>query len=229
MTVPRTLLEFLNFCDQHARVWSDRAASLGLTTLEAQAFENAYTLAKSKYDAHQQAIAASRGAAEVSAGAIRDLRRSAADTIRLIRAFAAQQDKPATIYAMAEIPSPATPSPLPPPGSPFDFRAELNPIGSITLRWKCEAPGAGTVYLIRRRLASESAFRFLNAAGGREFTDAGVPVGAVGATYIINGQRTTVTGADSLPFSIMFGVAGGGGLSIAPQGVEGASGVKMAA
>ncbi len=227
--VPVKILQLLQFSEEHSDVWTTNAASIGLSAGDATAFKNSYTAAKTKYDQQQTAIAAARAAGANSADAIRDLRRSAADTIRLIKAFAEQQNKPNIVYGLAQIPAPSVPVPLPPPGRPFDFTAQLEPIGAITLRWKCEAPGSGTVYIIRRKLAGATSFQFLNAAGKREYRDATVPAGAANATYLINGQRSDVVGPDGLPFSIMFGVTSGGGLAITAQGVNETGGMKMAA
>lgn len=229
-TLPTKTLELLQFCEMHWPIWDSAPASVGLTSAQVLLFKEATDVARSKYDEYQALRSESRAAGVVSRDTIADLRRIGGDTIRFIRAFAEQSADPALVYQAAQIPPPVEPSPLAPPGQPSDFTAQLNPVGSITLRWRCKNPGGQTVYLVQRKLGGESVFTFLGAAGEREYLDASIPVGTVNAMYMVRGQRGTSFGPWSLPFVIMFGVESGGGMMISSQGTdESAAPMKMAA
>ncbi len=218
MLLPRPVLELLQFCEMHSPVWTANAAAIGLSPAQATAFATATTAARAAHTAQQNAIEAARVATAAAKDAVLGLRRLAGDDIRTIRAFAEQQAKPLVVYNLAQIPAPAAPAPLPPPGTPFDFTAGLNTDGSVTLRWKCTNPvGSGAVvYNIRRKVGDSTTYTLIGAVGERRFDDATIPFGAGRVEYVITAQRGQATGNPSSPFTIMFGVEGPG-LSIASQ------------
>jgi hypothetical protein len=61
------------------------------------------------------------------------------------------------IYNLAQIPPPATPLAVGPPGMSSDFRVTLKPNGSLELMWKCSNPSgaAGTNYQVSRKIGAE--------------------------------------------------------------------------
>lgn len=217
--VPSRILEALQFCESHYPSWLDNATSIGLTNTTATAFKTATMAARVPYDAHQAAIMSARAAGLTSANAISNMRASAGDTVRLIRAFAETQANPDTVYTIAQIPPPAAPSPRPAPEQPRDFTVELVPGGALTLKWKCPNPSgaSGVVYQIKRKLMTETEYTNLGAIGVREFTDESVPSSAAisgGVVYVVQAQRGELYGDESLPFIVQFGIGGGGGLAI---------------
>lgn len=216
--LPPRIQDLLQFSEMHSPVWTSNAVAIGLTPGQATAFSAATTAARAAYNAHQASIEATRVAAASSADAVRNLRRSGGDTIRSIRAFAENQGKPIIVYNLAQIPAPAIPAPLPPPGIPFDFTAGLNTDGSVTLRWHCTNPaGSGAVvYNIRRRIGDATSSTLIGAVGTRRFTDSTIPAGAGRVEYVMTGQRGESVGNPSSPFVIMFGVEGPA-LTIASQ------------
>lgn len=231
--LPDRTQDLLDFFDQHAPVWVAQAGSIGVPPAMASAFATAAAAARDAYNDHLAAAEAARAAAGTSRSTIRSTRASAAEIIRLVKAYAATQDKPELIYTLAQIPEPSAPSPLPAPGVPTDIRATLGTDGSITLRWKAQNPqgSGGTIYNIRRKLPGESAPVFIGAAGSRKFVDFTIPAGTASVQYIIYGQRALSVGQPSAPFTVLFG-AGGQGLTIAAQfsGEQGSGGgEKMAA
>jgi hypothetical protein len=225
---------FLNWCLDHEDPFTSHAVAIGLTVAQATAFKTVANAAADAAEAQRVAKQAAETATQVMLTAFRDLRTSAGDTVRLIRAFGEQQANPDAVYALAQIPPPAAPAPTPPPGLPFDFRVGLTQDGEIELSWKCTNPvgASGTVYLVERKVNGAGSFSFLGAAGGdKHFTDSTVPAGANQIEYRVTGQRSGVSGPSAI-WTVRFGL-GGGGLTITesfagnPSANDGA--VKMAA
>ncbi len=217
--VPANIRPAIDFCLVHATVWQANALAIGITAGQATAFKNAATAADTSFVARENAANAAKAATVNQASAVSAMRISAADTLRSIKAFAEASANPAAVYAIAQIPPPAVPSPRPAPGQPTDFKVNLNPGGSITLKWKCPNPAGstGTVYHVYRRIGgAESPVTDLGTIGVREFTDETVPssAGGVGVVYIVQAQRAELLGAASLPMTVQFGVGGGGSLAI---------------
>lgn len=215
--VPHTLREAIDFCLSHATVWQNNAALLGLSAPQAASFKTATLAADAAFSAREGAAQAARAATVTQASAVAGMRTSAADTLRAIKAFAEAQANPDAVYAIAQIPPPAVPSPRPAPGQPTDFKVSLNPGGSITLKWKCPNPPGttGTVYHVSRRIGgAESPLTDLGVVGVRTYTDDTVPssAGGMGVVYIVQAQRAELVGEASLPVTVQFGA---GGLSIA--------------
>lgn len=211
--LPSKLEELLTFMETHAEVWNTNAVALGILPAAATQFKTAAGNARARYNVQLNAYEVAKGETEKQQAATRDARVKAADLIRTIKAFAETQANPAATYALAQIPSPATPQPAPPPGTATDFTAQLENNGAITIRWKAPNPSgqAGTVWTISRRVGGSGPFTFVGAAGKREFTDNTLPAsGASGVSYMVRGQRGDALGNPSLPFTIQFGVQGGG-------------------
>ncbi|QOJ14759.1 MAG: hypothetical protein HRU75_08955 [Planctomycetia bacterium] len=207
---------FLEWCQGHTAVFSANAAAIGLTSAQATAFTTATTAAAnallSQQQTRQEALVATQAAQE----AFSELRSSAGDVVRLIRAFAESQGKPSIVYNLAQIPPPATPAPMPPPGQPTDLTITLTPAdGALQLRWKCvNPPGAsGTSYLIRRRLPGQSEWTFLGVSGRKDFVDDTLNAGPDSVQYTVQGQRSGSTGPLSAVFTVYFGRMPGGGFS----------------
>lgn len=216
---PNKVLEFLTFCEAHAEVWSNVGSTIGLSAAQIAAFEADTAAARAAFNAHTATTDADRAAAGAQRDAISALRTRGGDIVRSIRAFAEQQTTPNTVYQTAQIPPPAVPGTMPPPGLPFDFSAGLNPDGSITFRWKCDNPkgASGTVYNVRRKSEGESAFTYIGSVGERRYTDATIPAGANRVEYTVTGQRGPSIGPASSVFTVLFGQAGGGGIAISRQ------------
>lgn len=216
--VPTKNLDALIFCEAHTALFLAQAANIGLSSAQATSFKNAVVAGRAAWDARQNAIEAARVATVAMDDALGAMRRSAGDTIRLIKAFAETQSNPNSVYNTAQLPPPAVPSPAGPPGTPTAFKVGLNGDGSITLKWKCTNPAGttGTVYNVSRRIANQTAFSPLGAVGVREFTDATIPVSAAsngGVVYRVQAQRAGDFGEPSEQILVQFG-AGGGSLTL---------------
>lgn len=214
--LPNKDADLVSFCAAHAPVWAAHAASIGLQEEQVAALETATTglqaALRDRSTARDAAMAATARVRAESAA----LRSVAAELLRYIKAYAESQPDPTIVYTTAKIPAPATPTPLPPPGTPGDFRVALTPDGYIDLRWKCSNPrgGAGTSYLVQRRVGGAPAYEFLGAVGEKRFTDQTLPAGATEVVYRVQAQRSGVAGTPGL-WAVRFGPVGAGqGLSI---------------
>jgi hypothetical protein len=139
---------------------------------------------------------------------------AAADIIKQVRAKAAVSGD--SIYTLASLPIPATPTPVGPPGTPEALKVELNPDGSLKLTWKCPNPtgSTGTLYHVFRSATGETSdYTFIGGAGEKKFTDGTVPSGSSILYYKIQAVRTTAMGVPG-EFIVRFGIGVGGGISV---------------
>jgi len=235
--LPPTIIEQIEFCEAHLPVWSETPTAIGLTAAQISAFAPKILAARAAYNASIAAREASKAATTEMRDDAAQMRRNVSDLIRAIKSFAEQQANPNAIYAIAQIPPPAPPAPLPVPGRPTNIQVTLQPSGAITLSWDAAnaAASSGAFYNIYRKLPGQTAFVGVGGAPGTTstsrrmtFTDGTVPTSAAanGAQYIIQGQRGTQVGESCDAITVQFGVDGGGGFA-----VTGATGVnlKMAA
>jgi hypothetical protein len=232
--LPGSLPDLIAFCAARSALWASSAAQIGLEEADVASWQAKIVNTQSKNNQRTLAVAAAKNATEVLRGAGSELRASSAELVRKIKFFAQSQPDPLAVYQAANIPAPQDPSVMPPPGTPGDFRATLNPDGSLTIAWKCKNPpgSSGTVYSIRRSTGGATGgTEIIGAVGVRKFTDHALPsVNAV--TYQVQAQRGNKSGLVSSPFTVLFGTGGGGGFVITSQfeGTgEGGDGVKMAA
>jgi hypothetical protein len=132
-----------------------------------------------------------------------------ANIIKQIRAKAATAGD--SVYALAQIPAPATPTPRPAPGTPSNFTVDLNGNGALHLAWKCGNPAgsSGTLYQVWRKTAADADFVYLGGSGTRDFIDDTLPAGSMQVTYQIQGVRSTAVGPWA-QFNVNFGVSSGG-------------------
>lgn len=204
-TSPRS--DFFEWCQSHVDTFVSHASTIGLTTAQATAFKTAVINAIDADASQVAAKEAAKAATTTANTAVSALRRSAADTVRLIKAFAESTNNPA-VYATAQIPPPATPSPLPPPGKPTDMNVAIAPAtGAITLKFKCTNPAgaAGTAYIIRRRVGSSGPFEFVGVTGKKSFTDSTFIAGPDTVSYTVQAQRSDSAGPISDILVINFG------------------------
>jgi hypothetical protein len=107
----------------------------------------------------------------------------------------------------------ATPSPAPPPGSPYKFDVSLSPDGSVVLKWKCDNPPgtSGTLYQVWRQVGTGE-LDYAGGAGEKKFTDTKIPAGAAIVTYVIQAVRSTSIGIPAT-FVVKFGTNSTGELT----------------
>lgn len=208
--LPKKATDRLTFLENRTADWSTNAVALGTTTTIITALTATVSAARAAYNAQQLAQAEAKVATQAWQDAARTMSRSASDVLKQIKAKAATGGN--AIYNLALLPVPATPTAVPPPGTPNSFKVELNPDGSLQLKWKCPNPagGVGTTYQISRRTGVTGEFIALGASGTRSFIDPTVPAGTPCVTYKIQAVRTTAVGL-AAEFTVNFSVGAGSG------------------
>jgi hypothetical protein len=208
--IPDTNHGAVSFFEARQDAWAAHAAQIGTSpAIVAEVAEKA-AVARAALAAQDVAQQAARSATAAVKIALRDLRRLGGSVVGQIRAKAATEGD--DVYVLAQIPAPAAPSPVPPPGMPTRFTATLDPAsGSLRLQWKCPNPAGsqGTIYQVARRVGpagAGGAFVALGASGTRRFVDATVPAGAASVTYQITAVRSTAVGA-AARFTVNLGVS----------------------
>lgn len=225
--VPTSDLGKITFYEAHIPVWTADASAIGLKDSDCADLQALISAARAAWDAQQAAANASKAATTTMHNAVRAMHALGATDIAKIKAFAEATGNP-DVYALAEIPAPATPSPVGPPGTPTDFVVTLMQTGAVMLKWKCANPSgaSGTIYNLSRRIGGSGAFMPIGGTGVRSFTDETIPAGSTMLTYQIVAVRSTRSGMPAL-FNVNFGM-GGDGLMVATVSDE-APAMKMAA
>jgi hypothetical protein len=222
---PKNNVEQIEFCEQHLPIWQSAPTTIGLTAAQCTAFENVTKSAREAYDTALAKRDAAKAATTGSNASINAMRLVATDLIRQIKAFAALKPTPtdrAAVYAAAQIPEPASPSPQPAPGIASDISVSLESSGAVTLTWSATdaAASSGAFYNVFRKLPGQMSFSQIGGAPGTtaqsrrmSFTDFTVPTSAAanGAQYIIQGRRGALVGESSEAITVQFGVDAGGG------------------
>lgn len=220
--LPNAVIDQIQFCEAHNPVWAATPAAIGLTAAQCTALDTATKAARAAYNATQTARSVSKAATTTLNMDAKIMVAQAGDLIRQIKAFAELQANPGTVYAAAQVPPPAAPTPLPAPGKPTEFSVVLNADGSVTLSWLSadSAASTGAFYTISRKLPGQTSFTGIGGAPGStsetrrpSFTDDTVPASAAGAgaQYIVQGYRGTRFGEASDAITVQFGVDAGGG------------------
>ncbi|MEX2217537.1 MAG: hypothetical protein WD749_02155 [Phycisphaerales bacterium] len=212
--LPRNVEELIQFCENHQPVWQNAGTQIGITPAQLLAFGDAVGEARAAFDAKTASRQADRDATVALRSEAGQVRQVAAQLLASIKAFAENQPDPTVVYVAAQIPPPASPKPIPPPGLPADFRVGLDQEGNVLLAWKCANPpgAAGTVYIVERRSGTSGPFSYLGATGERRFLDETVPGGGPVLDYRVFGQRAGKSGPAAI-WTVRFG-QGGGGLTI---------------
>jgi hypothetical protein len=205
--IPPTIDGKIQFFQSKNSPWTTNSAAIGTSAAAVSALNTKVSTAQTKLAAAIAAREAAKTATTDLKLAVRDMQNAGSDIIKQIRAKAATDGD--NVYVLAQIPPPALPSPVPPPGTPTDFIVTLNPDGSLKLKWKCANPPAsiGTVYQISRRTgAAGGDFVPIGISGSRTFPDATVPAGVSSVTYQIVAVRSTAVGV-AAQFTVNFGIA----------------------
>lgn len=205
--VPTKIPQKIAWFQSREANWTTNAVAIGLSTSEMTTMSAKIAAAVDALAAQEAAKNAQKSATVALYEAANLLGDYGADLIKKIRAKAGQVGGD-SVYVLADVPPPATPSPVGPPGTPSDFKAALTPDGALDLSWKCVNPSGGTIYQVWRRLGLSGDFDYLGGSGGREFTDTDLPAGTAIATYRIQAVRTTAFGV-AAQFIVNFGVDGG--------------------
>jgi len=228
--IPTKKIERLEFFETHLSPWTTNATALGLTNTQMTALSVAVGNARTAWQTAQAARDASKAATAEFNDSLSGAGKLVAEAIELIRNKAESTNDP-SVYNLAQIPQPATPGTIPPPGTPTDFKISLEQGGALGLSWKCPNPegSVGTIYEVRRQQQGgpSNVWTFAGASGIKEFLDETLPStwASSGVNYQITAVRSTSRGVPSI-FNVRFGVSGGGGFTVTAVTPEG---VKLAA
>jgi hypothetical protein len=226
--VPNTDLGKITFYEAHISLWTANALSIGILATDATALASAITAARKAYNDQQTALEAAKAATMNMHNLVAAMHTLGSADIAKIKAYADTTHNP-NVYVLANIPAPATPTPVGPPGRPMDFSVALTEEGYVMLSWKCANPtgSQGTVYEVQRKIGSGS-FEYLSSSGKKSFTDETLPAGSSGVTYQITAIRSTKRGLPG-QFNVNFGVGGGGMFIASTSETHEAGPMKMAA
>ncbi len=208
---PNTKTGKVAFFNSKVAPWTTNATAIGTTTTAVTDLQTKVTAAQDKLAAQVAAVQAAKTATMAADNAVAAVCVAGGDIIKSIRTKAATAG--VGVYELAEIPNPATPTPVGTLGLPTNLKVELGQDGALTLKWKCANPRAtGTIYQIWRRLDSETEFSYVGGAGGKTFVDATVPAGSTSIMYKMQAVRSTAAGPWAT-FTVLFGTGAGGGMT----------------
>jgi hypothetical protein len=215
--VPAKAIDKVQFFENHITPWTTNAVAIGTTTTIVTDLTTKTTAARAAYVAQQTAQETAKAATLTFQTAVTAMAVAGADIIRQIRAKAGSAGD--SVYSLAQIPAPATPSPVGPPGTPTDFSVELDGNGTLNLKWKCVNPAGGTMYQVYRRIGGDGEFTYLGGSGDKKFVDETIPAGATALTYQIQAVRSTAVGMWAT-FNVNFGTNSGGTMTASVEEVS---------
>lgn len=206
--IPKSKLGQIGFYEAHISPFTTNQAAIGILTTDVTDITTKTTNARAAYDVHVAAQQAAKTATESFYNSVAAMSTFGATLIAKIRAKAEATGNP-NVYTLAEIPAPATPTPVGAPGKPFDFGVVLNEDGSLQINWKCNNPSGagGTMYQVFRRDGDEGEFNYLGGTGKKLFLDETIPAGTANVVYKIQAVRSTKAGLWG-QFLVNFGVSG---------------------
>jgi hypothetical protein len=205
-TVPQTIIGRIQFFEQHLPVWSISPTSLGLAPTDIVALNTLTSDARAKYDLALATRSAAKARTEEQNIAVDAMYDYGADLIKTIRAFAEKTGNPG-VYALAEIPAPAAPSPAGPPEQPTNLGAAINPTtGALRLTWTGSV-GQSAYFSIFRRAGEGSAFTMLDSTDAKFFEDASIPANTTSVEYYVQARRESFR-VDSTSLVVRFGSGG---------------------
>lgn len=212
------------FFQNRTSLWNTNAIAIGTTAAAVTALGTAATSAASALATQGVAQDAAKAATLNLKLAMNNLTNLGMAIVEQVRTKARSAGD--GVYALANLPEPATPSPRSNPGTPFDFKVELLGDGSIDVAFKCENAGGGTMYQVYRKLAGQpdTSFTYIGGSGQRKFLDDSIPAGSVSVVYQVQAVRSTAIG-NFAQFIVNFGKSAAG----ATTATLGETMVKLAA
>jgi hypothetical protein len=219
-TTPRKVVDRIQWCEDHHDPFNDNAVAIGTTVSAVTDLQTKTATARDAYNTAQQTRQAAEAATTALGVAVDVMDVAVASILKQIRAKADLAGP--GIFALANVPPNATPSPIGAPGTPSNFKIELQQSGAVTLKFKCKNPAGSTgiQYNIRRRVngGGSSAFVGIGQTGIKSWTDATIPAGSTSVTYEITASRSTSVGSPAF-FDVNFGLSASGEMTatVAPK------------
>lgn len=220
-TVPRDIAAKIEWFATHQPIWLANTAAIGLAAGDAATLLAKVTAAQDARAAQVTAQNAAKSSTVTLRAAIDDLAVYGAQLLAKIKTKALTTGD--SVYALADVPPPATPGPVAAPGACTDFAPEFQADGSLLFKFKSNNPvgSSGTVYQVWRRATPDGAFEYLGGTGSKEFVDSTIPAGSSQVTYQIQAVRSTAVGPWA-QFNVNFGT-GGGTMTVTETPVSGAT------
>lgn len=212
----------ISFFQSRLALWTAEATGIGTTSAAVTALSAAVADATTALSDQETKQNAAKGATLALKDALEAMDNLGMIIVEQVRTKA--RTTPG-VYALSNIPEPATPSPRPAPGTPYEPKLILEQDGALTITFKCNNGGnSGTMYQVYRRNGPTEPYAIIGGTGKREFTDETIPAGATQLTYKIQAVRSTRKGAWA-EFNVNFGTNAAGVMFAALA----ATPVKMAA
>jgi hypothetical protein len=220
-TIPPNPDDAILWLADHLDTWGADPAVVGLGELditEMQAALDAATAARAQTVALRTA---SKTATTNYHNKLKDMRTATSLRVSKIRTFARGTANPDSVYTLAEIPAPATPTETPAPATPFGFRVGLEEGGALRFTFKCSNPPRvqGVTYRVERQDAPQTPYVFLLNAKEKSFEDSSFPSTSSLMTYRVTSQTSTKDGTATY-FTVRYGAGNqaGGQATIVSQG-----------
>ncbi|MCW5756482.1 MAG: hypothetical protein KIT54_04515 [Phycisphaeraceae bacterium] len=212
---PRKKQENIAFFEQRNPIWALHAAALSLSPEEIGELDTLTSAARAAYDAAQLAAEEAKTATAIQNQKVKAMHDYGGELIKKIGVKAEQTGNP-SLYALAQIPAPKAPTPIPPvEASKPDFRLLYD--GSIELTWDGKV-STGTVYLVQRAVTMPGQpmgpYTTLGFADEKKFVDNAVPEGAAKVTYVVRAKKGSTITPGTLPVNIRFST-GANGVTVA--------------
>ncbi|HEV2292655.1 MAG TPA: hypothetical protein VGR35_02295 [Tepidisphaeraceae bacterium] len=205
MSLPKKTAERIQYVEQHIEPFTTNVTAIGLVNADVTDLETKAAAARAAFNL--------RESLRQQAEAVTLDLRSKLEAMNIAWASCtdkikgkAKQVGGTSVYTLAQVPAPATPSPVGAPGEATSFKATLMVGGDLDLGWKCANPAnaSGTTYQVFRRFTPSAGWDFLGATGEKKFIDATIPAGVSFVMYKIRGIRSTVAGPWA-EFNVTFG------------------------
>src|SRR5688572_11971847 len=187
------------------------ATSYGLTSAQALSYQTLNDDYRAKFQLAEAPETRTKGAVQARNDAKLLLIQKAAELAKIIEATPTVTNQQKVDLGLAVR---ATPSPMPPPGTPSNFRVELLGDGSIEIKWRANNPTgmSGVTYQVWRRFGSEGEFTFHGASGEKKYIDSTIPAGTPQLQYQVRGIRPTSAGGWA-QFNVNFGQSASGAMT----------------
>ncbi|MCH7793386.1 MAG: fibronectin type III domain-containing protein [Planctomycetes bacterium] len=198
----------LEWLEGHIAQWAANAGGIGVASAVVTDLATAIVNTRTAFVSTETIRSDSKTATSNFHTVADGMRAEAAPVVANIKNFAENSADPQAVYTLAGITPADPPSPALPPEQPGNLSATLNGDGSVTIEWDGRGP-TGTVYILRRKLATETAFTQIGQGDSRvkSFTDFTVPSGIASALYTVQGVRGSDASPVSPALTVLFGSA----------------------
>ncbi|MCC6322315.1 MAG: hypothetical protein IT438_12870 [Phycisphaerales bacterium] len=209
--LPATREEQILFFESHAPTWQASAVQIGLSLAQSNAIANLASEARAAFMEAIEAREKSKSRTTAYYNAVSTMNDLGRDLIATIKAFAETTNSP-NVYALADIPPPAPPAPLPAPTTPESLTGTIDASGHLSLAWKAErsGPSSGIIFEVSRRRAAETGFTLVGATFDKSWIDAGFIACDGTVSYRVQARRGTLASGFAGPLEINMGGMGGG-------------------